>query len=272
MQTPQSPAATASLSGEPHARADRMPPLKGEVSAKRTVGFAAANKLRWGSGGAVGGADSRLLPRILPSGYALFESLPQPGGILLLGFPLLLMRDERANFGGGLGERSAGPTAACCRASCRQAVHYSRASPSRAGHCCWDSRPFSCGKSAQTSVGVWGSAKRSGASPRPPGSAALPHNPQGILRIRRNQLLQSMAVDFVARTGGSRWLSALPTGGSRWVQAQPAGASPNPPESAMPTNVFRELPENRRIRELQFMVPEFVARPGGSNRNRALPG
>ena len=35
-------------------------------------------KLRWGSGGAVGGADSHLLPRILSSGYALFESLPQP--------------------------------------------------------------------------------------------------------------------------------------------------------------------------------------------------
>ncbi len=28
----------------------------------------------------------------------------------------------------------------------------------------------------------------------------------------------------------------------------------------------------RRIREVQFMLPEFVARPGGSKRNRALPG
>ena len=57
------------------------PPLKGEVSAKRTVGFAAVNKPRWGSGGAVGGADSHLLPRILPSGRALFESLPQPARV-----------------------------------------------------------------------------------------------------------------------------------------------------------------------------------------------
>ena len=41
-----------------------------------------------------------------------------------------------------------------------------------------------------------------------------------------------MVPEFVARTGGSKWLSALPTGGSnrqpalptgsRWVQAQPA--------------------------------------------------
>ena len=80
-----------------------------------------------------------------------------------------------------------------------------------------------------------------------------------------------MLPEFVARPGGSNRNRALP-GGSKWLRAQPAGASPNPPESAMPTNVFRELPENRRIRELQFMVPEFVARPGGSNRNRALPG
>ncbi|MDY2791352.1 MAG: hypothetical protein SOT76_01180 [Eubacteriales bacterium] len=68
----------------------------------------------------------------------------------------------------------------------------------------------------------WVQAQPAGASPSQPESAALPHNPQGILRIRRNQLLQSMAVDFVARTGGSRWLSALPTGGSKRVQAQPA--------------------------------------------------
>ena len=35
------------------------------------------------------------------------------------------------------------------------------ASPSRAGHCRWDSRSFSCGTSAQTSVGIWGSGRRS---------------------------------------------------------------------------------------------------------------
>ena len=43
---------------------------------------------------------------------------------------------------------------------------------------------------------------------------ATPHNPQGILRIRRNQPLQSMAVDFVARIRGSQWNQALPGGGS----------------------------------------------------------
>ena len=37
----------------------------------------------------------------------------------------------RTNFGGGLGERSAGPTATCCRASYRQAMRNSRASPSQ---------------------------------------------------------------------------------------------------------------------------------------------
>ena len=42
------------------------------------TGHCPARKLRWGSGGAVGRADGHLLPRILSSGYALFESLPQP--------------------------------------------------------------------------------------------------------------------------------------------------------------------------------------------------
>ena len=41
--------------------------------------------------------------------------------------------------------------------------------------------------------------------------------------------------------------------------------------SAMPTGVFRELPENRRIRELQFMVPEFVDRMRGSQWMQAQP-
>ena len=39
----------------------------------------------------------------------------------------------------------------------------------------------------------------------------------------------------------------------------------------MPTVVFWEIPKNRRIRELEFMVPEFVARTGGSKWVSALP-
>ena len=33
-----------------------------------------------------------------------------------------------------------------------------------------------------------------------------------------------MVPEFVARTGGSEWLSALPTG-SKWVQALPAASN-----------------------------------------------
>ena len=74
----------------------------------------------------------------------------------------------------GLGERSAGPTATCCRAFYRQAVRYSRASPSHA--------------------------------------------------------------------------------------------------SAAPTEVFRERPENRRIREVQFMLPEFVIESAAAGGGRlSLP-
>ena len=39
----------------------------------------------------------------------------------------------------------------------------------------------------------------------------------------------------------------------------------------MPTGVFRRIPENRRNWELQFMVPNFVARTGGSEWLSALP-
>ena len=39
----------------------------------------------------------------------------------------------------------------------------------------------------------------------------------------------------------------------------------------MPIVVFWEIPKNRRIRELEFMVPEFVARTGGSKWVSALP-
>ena len=31
-----------------------------------------------------------------------------------------------------------------------------------------------------------------------------------------------MVSEFVDRTGGSQWESALPTGGSKWMKAQPA--------------------------------------------------
>ncbi len=51
---------------------------------------------------------------------------------------------------------------------------------------------------------------------------------------------------------------------------------------AAPTGVFRKIPENRRIREIQFMLPEYVVRtggskcvqaqPAGSKWNQALPG
>ena len=45
-------------------------------------------------------------------------------------------------------------------------------------------------------------------------------NPQENLRIRRIRKLQSMVSEFVDRTGGSKWLSALPTG-SKWLRALP---------------------------------------------------
>ena len=73
-----------------------------------------------------------------------------------------------------------------------------------------------------------------------------------------------MAPEFVERTGGSSCQSALPTG--------PADrALPARRKSAAPTGVFRGIPENRRIRELKFMVPGFVERTGGSSCQSALP-
>ena len=92
-------------------------------------------------------------------------------------------------------------------------------------------------------------------------------NPQEILRIRRIRELQSMVPEFVNRTGGSNRQSALPTGSNR-VQAQPAGSKWL---SAMPASNPQEILRIRRIRELQSMVPEFVNRTGGSNRQSALP-
>ena len=102
------------------------------------------------------------------------------------------------------------------------------------------------GGSAQPSVGVWGSVKRMRNLPQlARGGQCPPGNPQGSLRIRRHWPLQFMAAngrrknrrqqvgagsacpencrirelesmvpEFVDRTGGSRWASALPTGGS----------------------------------------------------------
>ena len=99
-----------------------------------------------------------------------------------------------------------------------------------------------------------------------------------------------MLPEFVARTGGSRWQSALPTGGSKWVSALLTGGStqtsvgvwgsvkrmrnllqPGASRQRRPV-ISRKLLEIRRIREVQFMLPEFVARTRGSKWNRALPG
>ena len=75
--------------------------------------------------------------------------------------------------------------------------------------------------------GQWSSlepAAAGGCRPRRP--ATPPHNPQGILRIRRIREVQFMLPEFVDRMRGSKWQSALPTGskwnralpGSKWVQ------------------------------------------------------
>ena len=69
----------------------------------------------------------------------------------------------------------------------------------------------------------WGSGgARSEAEPPPAGAAAPPHNPQGILRIRRIREVQFMLPEFVDRMRGSNRQSAQPTG-SRWNRALPGG-------------------------------------------------
>ena len=89
--------------------------------------------------------------------------------------------------------------------------------------------------------------------------AAPPHNPQGILRIRRNQPLQSMAVDFVARIRGSQWNRALP-GGGKWLRVLPN------------TKNLEALIYGRQIRVL-FGGSQWVqAQPAGSRWVRVLPG
>ena len=62
--------------------------------------------------------------------------------------------------------------------------------------------------------------------------AASPHNPQGILRIRRIREVQFMLPEFVDRMRGSNRQSAQPTG-SRWNRALPGGGSSW--QSALPT-------------------------------------
>ena len=67
-----------------------------------------------------------------------------------------------------------------------------------------------------------------------------------------------MALRVVARTGGSKWLSALPTGSNRL--------------SATPTHNPQGNLRIRRIREVQSMLPEFVDRTRGSQCVQAQPG
>ena len=89
---------------------------------------------------------------------------------------------------------------------------------------------FSC-SSRQADKIRWGPVEREAAAEPPPAEAAAPpHNPQGILLIRRNQALQSMAVDFVARIGGSRWGSGGARSGSG---ASPSGTCRSTADSAV---------------------------------------
>ena len=59
-----------------------------------------------------------------------------------------------------------------------------------------------------------------------------------------------MAPEFVARTGGSRWQSALPTG-SRWQSALPTGSKW---QSALPTGskwVQAQPADRRQVGQVQ---------------------
>ena len=58
----------------------------------------------------------------------------------------------------------------------------------------------------------------------------FPENLREFADFGRFNLWRPIVVD---RTGGSKWVSALPTGGSKWVQAQPAGSKW---VSALPTS------------------------------------
>ena len=128
---------------------------------------------------------------------------------------------------------------------------------------------------------------------------------------RRIRELQFMAPEFVARMRGSKWVQAQPAGKSRetgefgnsnlWFPNSSIGCAAasgcrlnlpgtpgKPQNSGTPIygsrirrqnrrqqvcagSACREFPENRRIRELQFMAPEFVARMRGSKWVQAQP-
>ena len=70
---------------------------------------------------------------------------------------------------------------------------------------------------AQTSVGVWGSAKRSGASPSQPRVGSADRSFPGASGKPENSGTPIYGSRIRVRIGGSKWQSALPTG-SKWVQ------------------------------------------------------
>ena len=74
-------------------------------------------------------------------------------------------------------------------------------------------------------------------------------DPQSATRIRRIRELQSMVPEFVAGTGGSKWLSALPTG-SRWGRALPGQKGG--------LSIVPSLPDPRRIRGDSFLLPSLL--------------
>ena len=77
-------------------------------------------------------------------------------------------------------------------------------------------------------------------------------DPQSATRIRRIRELQSMVPEFVAGTGGSKWLSALPTG-SRWGRALPARPERRPVNRPLTP---RSTPDSGRF----VSSSEFIAR------------
>ncbi len=103
-------------------------------------------------------------------------------------------------------------------------------------------------------------AEASGSRPRRP--AAPAGNLRGSPQIRRIRELQSMVPNSS--------LGPAEASGSRPCRlAAATGCRPRRP--AAPAGNLRGSPQIRRIRELQSMVPEFVARPGGSRWPSALP-
>ena len=88
-------------------------------------------------------------------------------------------------------------------------------------------------------------------------------DPQSATRIRRIRELQSMVPEFVAGTGGSKWLSALPTG-SRWSRALP-GQKGGLPNVSLPGQPAPAEPESSRV--IMFRREESFWR----NRSRGIP-